>query len=232
MSFLDWHRESSPDGFLHDSPNIPYQITPPSDFLCDSPSTSFCDFISESPKAKKPKKRIKVEQEINKGSNSTVYLVSRDKKKFALKVLPKKTLNGTIKEAEILDRLSNSCYCVKKVDSGLLSEILDTPIPLENDAPCILMEYLENSLISCNRISGKPLRDLFRHLLLALSEIHQRGFVHMDVKPENILVSGKYPNVRVVICDFGNSVQYCNIKRANKKWEELKAKTNIIILFL
>jgi eukaryotic-like serine/threonine-protein kinase len=44
------------------------------------------------------------------------------------------------------------------------------------------------------------LRDVFAQLSLGLSALHEAGFVHRDLKPKNVLVTGER---RVVLLDFG-----------------------------
>ncbi len=69
----------------------------------------------------------------------------------------------------------------------------------------LAMEYIDASLKEVIRRHGRPFtRDeavrLLEPVAQALDAIHQQGLVHLDVKPENILVS---QDGRVVLADFG-----------------------------
>ncbi|MEO0650845.1 MAG: serine/threonine-protein kinase, partial [Planctomycetota bacterium] len=51
--------------------------------------------------------------------------------------------------------------------------------------------------------SWTALEPLLRRLLAILARVHAEGFVHLDLKPQNVLVG---PDGRVVVLDFGVSV--------------------------
>ncbi|KAJ3424297.1 membrane-associated tyrosine- and threonine-specific cdc2-inhibitory kinase [Anaeramoeba flamelloides] len=77
---------------------------------------------------------------------------------------------------------------------------------------CIVAQYCEGgSLEQClNRtlekqqiLPEKQIWEILTDSLLALEFIHSNGFVHMDIKPENILIhKNKYK-----LCDFGNMIK-------------------------
>jgi serine/threonine protein kinase len=67
----------------------------------------------------------------------------------------------------------------------------------------LVMEYLEGKdLRQEKRYPLGQLMDIFRQVAQALSTIHSRGFVHADLKPENIIVGA---HGRVTLVDFGLS---------------------------
>jgi serine/threonine protein kinase len=73
------------------------------------------------------------------------------------------------------------------------------------DAWYIVMERIDGGdLTAYVRASGasdaKRLKQAARELVQALGVLHQRGFVHRDVKPENVLVNAQG---RAVLIDFG-----------------------------
>ncbi len=84
----------------------------------------------------------------------------------------------------------------------------------------IAMEYLDGTPLSRRVEPGKPLPlervvDIMAQVCAGLAHAHQRGIVHRDVKPENVvLVAGRddddRPVERVKVCDFGIAVQYDN----------------------
>jgi len=62
---------------------------------------------------------------------------------------------------------------------------------------------LENWLRDVQHPAEKDLRSIALCLLDALELVHQRGYLHRDVKPENILMDRQ--NLRPVLIDFGNA---------------------------
>ena len=49
---------------------------------------------------------------------------------------------------------------------------------------------------------------IIEQTLAALDFAHQQGFVHRDVKEQNILIEGSFPNVVAKITDFGLAKSY------------------------
>ncbi|HEV7204108.1 MAG TPA: serine/threonine-protein kinase [Jatrophihabitans sp.] len=89
-------------------------------------------------------------------------------------------------EVQILASLSHPCL-VAAYDAGT-----DDSRP---DDPCsfLVLELVDGPTLR-SRIAGGPLpadevRDLGRHLASALAYVHERGVVHRDVKPANILLA-------------------------------------------
>lgn len=60
-------------------------------------------------------------------------------------------------------------------------------------AECDLSEYLGENTIN-----------IARDILLGLDYLHKRGFIHRDIKPDNILI---FDN-KAVICDFGTTIPF------------------------
>ena len=69
----------------------------------------------------------------------------------------------------------------------------------------LVFEYMETDLYelmkkrSPNRLSEEEIKDITYQMLLGLFHMHKYGFFHRDMKPENLLLTGK----KVKIADFG-----------------------------
>lgn len=82
--------------------------------------------------------------------------------------------------------------------------------------------YFIDEVSTMERI--KILDEVMKQLLNALGELYQRGILHRDIKPQNILVEYDYnkstaqlnPNIKCYLADFGLSRQIpCNFKQRN-----------------
>ena len=58
------------------------------------------------------------------------------------------------------------------------------------------------------RLPYKEVANIIEQTLSALDFAHSLGFVHRDIKEQNILVDGKYPNYIAKLTDFGLSKSY------------------------
>jgi serine/threonine-protein kinase len=69
----------------------------------------------------------------------------------------------------------------------------------------LVMEYVEGDPLSrvlsrSGRLSAERTMDLLRQAALALQAVHDRGIVHRDVKPANLMVR---PDSTIAVADFG-----------------------------
>jgi serine/threonine protein kinase len=74
-------------------------------------------------------------------------------------------------------------------------------------------DNLEHWLRKVQRPTEKDLRSTTLCLLEALAIVHQRGYLHRDVKPENILMDQR--SGRPILIDFGNARIATGLKTAN-----------------
>ncbi|WP_067833589.1 protein kinase domain-containing protein [Actinomadura kijaniata] len=77
----------------------------------------------------------------------------------------------------------------------------------EQGQPYLVMEFVDGHNLS-RVLAGGPVAPawaaaIVAQVLEALEHSHGRGVVHRDVKPSNIMVTGRGPNPRVKVLDFG-----------------------------
>ena len=71
------------------------------------------------------------------------------------------------------------------------------------------MDHYDGSLQNFIRSSQRPqdqshqIQKILYSTLLALDYIHNKGYIHLDLKPQNILVREKHNVIEVVLADFG-----------------------------
>lgn len=58
------------------------------------------------------------------------------------------------------------------------------------------------------KLSYREVVQIIEQMLAALEFAHNKGFVHRDIKEQNILVDGHYPNYHSKLTDFGLSKSY------------------------
>jgi len=83
----------------------------------------------------------------------------------------------------------------------------DQYIIITDFIPGITMRDLIGKLFEARvkHFSRSLLLEVVKKLLVTLSDIHNRGILHLDIKPENIILTGKETKISVTLIDFGIS---------------------------
>lgn len=156
--------------------------------------------------------KYRIEKEIGRGGMGIVYLASYTEK-FESASFTKKIALKTISPEQKLDsksikKLLLEIKTLAELEHPNIARFLDIGTS-EKGKPFLVMEYIDGlSLIEyCdkNKLSIKERLAFFRKILGAIEYSHRKGFIHCDIKPNNIIVdSDGAPRV----IDFGIASKY------------------------
>src|SRR5688500_18430983 len=143
--------------------------------------------------------RYRIERELGAGGMATVYLAEdiRHHRKVAIKVLRPELAASLgperfLREIEVAARLTHPLI-LPLHDSGALDGFLFYVMPFIDG------ESLRTRL---DRVGELPIADtvrILREVADALSHAHGLGVVHRDIKPDNVMLSGRH----AMVMDFG-----------------------------
>src|SRR3989338_2217153 len=127
--------------------------------------------------------------------------VIKDGKYYALKQLP--PTSESLRELDILRALQGHPNIIKLVSDEFSDQHL-----------VVCMEYHERTLLQAllKYDEGMPLtriRHIFSQLLSVLHHVHSHGYVHHDIKLDNILID---EDDHIYLIDFGFSKPYVSGK--------------------
>lgn len=157
--------------------------------------------------------RYNIKEQLGQGGSGTVYLAEdtlQENHTVAFKVLhpqPDGTEDSGLKEVSLLMNLSHP---------GLV-RIFDTGVVLSTDSEGLLgrsfftMEYIEggDAMMYSRNINAEEKRtasieSMLFQCLGVLHYIHREGIIHHDIKPQNVMVSGREGGTpRIKLTDFG-----------------------------
>jgi formylglycine-generating enzyme required for sulfatase activity/tRNA A-37 threonylcarbamoyl transferase component Bud32 len=142
----------------------------------------------------------RIERELGKGSMTTVYLAVQENldRLVAIKVLDPELL----RDENIAKRFIKEAQAAAKLSHPNITTIHD--VGRTGQYYYIVMEYLANGSLQ-DRIRRGPLPaqeslTIIRQVASALQYAHDKGYIHSDIKPENILF--RKDGIPVLV-DFG-----------------------------
>ena len=143
--------------------------------------------------------RYAIERELGAGGMATVYLAEdvRHHRKVALKVL-RPDLAATLgperflREIEIAANLTHP-HILPLYDSGEADGFLFYVLPY------IEGESLRDRLVREGELPVGEVVRILRDVVDALAHAHDHGLVHRDIKPDNVMLSGRH----ALVTDFG-----------------------------
>ena len=143
---------------------------------------------------------IKVLHLIGEGGTARVYLASRERDDEPLVV---KILRSEVTaDRRSLARFMEEYSLVERIQSRHVARVYDHGTSEEH--AYLVMEFFEGGDLS-KRLAGKAVAPpealrLFRELMFALGDIHEKGILHRDLKPQNLMFRR---DGTLAIVDFG-----------------------------
>jgi serine/threonine protein kinase len=143
----------------------------------------------------------KIYDEVGSGGIATVYLARnlRTNQIAAVKVVH----SHIAKDPEVVKRFQREAGLLTGLSNPHLVQVFDHGI--ENGRHYLVMEYVEGRTLK-SIINEEGALDVDRSLGIArqiaegLAEVHRRGIVHRDIKPQNLMIE---PDGTVKVMDFG-----------------------------
>jgi len=144
----------------------------------------------------------RIEKKLGRGGMADVYLGVQETlgRKVAIKVLNPKM----IRDQRLLQRFLNEAQTASRLEHPNIVTIHD--VGQAEDNCYIVMEYLHGSLVERMKIrpdfkiDKKETFLIIKQVAKALAYAHKEGFIHRDIKPDNILF--RRDNTPVLV-DFG-----------------------------
>ena len=158
--------------------------------------------------------RYKVVDYLGQGARSNILLVTDEQngQKYALKRVFKRTTNDQrfIEQTETEFEASRDfqhpvlrkSYSLRRIRRWL--RLVEVQLLMEYFSGRTLEEFVTTAMLP-------QLVAIFVKVADGLLSLHQLGWVHADIKPNNILVSGETQEVRII--DFGQSCRIGAIKK-------------------
>lgn len=142
---------------------------------------------------------------VAQGGMGCVYIAIQEhsEKTVAIKVVKQRHEDAYGSDRK--KRLAREAHALTKVDHPNIVHPIE--VVLVKDAPAMVMEYVEGHPLHrwIRELKPDPTTAtlLTKQLTQAIIHAHQRGVVHCDLKPQNVIVSTVDKNPLLKIIDFG-----------------------------
>ena len=171
-------------------------------------------------------KRYIIGEVIGRGGLSVVHMTKdsyseyfNDDRQFAIKIPSKELLN----KKDINAFVYSEYFILSSLAHENIVKVFNFGIDKKTNTPYIVMEKLHGTLLSdmpIHKITGQMKRKFFYQLHKTLSYIHEKGIVHADINPKNIMISSSGD---IKIFDFGISQNITTKKSFNLEYKNNNA---------
>jgi serine/threonine protein kinase len=146
------------------------------------------------------------------GARSTIYL-AKDEETNA-EVALKRVIFQRPEDVRVFEQVENEFKVARRVDHPYIRKchnLKKVRSMLKVKEMLLSMEYFDGmNLEDCSSLSLGDVLLVFRMIATALNAMHQQGYVHCDIKPNNILMS-KTGSIQII--DLGQSCKIGTVKR-------------------
>ncbi len=145
------------------------------------------------------------------GARSTIYL-AKDEETNA-EVALKRVIFQRPEDVRVFEQVENEFKVARRVDHPYIRKchnLKKVRSMLKVKEMLLSMEYFDGmNLEDCSSLSLGDVLLVFRMIATALNAMHQQGYVHCDIKPNNILMS-KTGSIQII--DLGQSCKIGTVK--------------------
>ncbi|HOL32791.1 MAG TPA: serine/threonine-protein kinase [Anaerohalosphaeraceae bacterium] len=146
------------------------------------------------------------------GARSTIYLAVQEDSKTTVAI--KRAILESPEDTRIFEQMETEYKVSRQIDHPYIRkcyDIIRNRKLLRTNELILIMEYFEGqNLEDQQRLSMGDVLLVFRMVAIALNAMHEKGYVHCDIKPNNILFS---PKGGIKIIDLGQSCRLGEIKK-------------------
>ena len=175
---------------LLSGPILASAATPPDSALAETPGTTIG--------------RYKLLEKIGEGGMAVVYMAQQEqpiRRKVALKII-----KLGMDTRQVIARFEAERQALALMDHPSIAKVLDAGAT-DTGRPYFVMELVQGVSITeyCdqNKLSTKERLDLFIQVCNAVQHAHQKGVIHRDIKPTNVMVTQRDGTPMPKIIDFG-----------------------------
>lgn len=146
----------------------------------------------------------KLRELIGEGGMGLVYVAEQEKpvrRKVALKII-----KPGLDTKEVIARFESERQALAMMDHPHIAHVLDVGVT-DSGRPYFVMELIRGAPVTehCNthKLSTRARLELFVQICQAVQHAHQKGIIHRDIKPTNILITLRGDVAVPKVIDFG-----------------------------
>ena len=147
------------------------------------------------------------------GARSVIYLAIEEATKKRVAV--KRAILEVPEDTRIFKQIENEYKVSSQIDHPYIRkchELIHFRKFFKTNELILIMEFFDGqSLEEKKRLSMIDVLLVFRMVAVALNAMHEKGFVHCDIKPNNILFNNNGGGIKVI--DLGQSCKLGEIKK-------------------